>query len=94
MAQMSASLTYLCPVCGYDELAFEPWTDGAGSQEICICCGTQFGYDDAAGGDAVRREAVRRTLRQRWVSEGFPWSSSAEPPPSSWDPRRQLSAFD
>ncbi len=36
-------MSMTCPVCGWDRLPFD-WNDRA--QEICSCCGTQFGCDD------------------------------------------------
>lgn len=59
---------YLCPVCGFPNLEEPPWNNDAGSDEICPSCGTHFGYDDAAGGDAAARETVYRRLRARWHS--------------------------
>lgn len=40
-------MTYVCPVCGFEELVEEP-RDGAGeaSFEICESCGFQFGFTD------------------------------------------------
>jgi transcription elongation factor Elf1 len=64
---MNAPHQFACPVCGYDELAEQPWTeDGGGSQEICPQCGIQFGYDDAAGGDLTRREQTYAEWRARY----------------------------
>jgi len=85
---------YRCPVCGYPDLEEPPWSGGAGSDEICPSCGTHFGYDDAAGGDAARREAVYRQRREQWISAGCPWFSPGESPPQAWDPARQLAVFE
>lgn len=72
-----------CPVCGYEHLYEEPFDDvGAPSYEICKCCGTQFGYDDARTPHSV--------LRERWVAKGMPWHSRATPAPPDWDPIEQL----
>jgi len=81
--------TFLCPVCGYPDLKEAPWTDGVGSLDICPSCGTQFGYSDAAGGDAARRAGVHRERRRGWIDAGSPWSAPGEPPPG-WDPAAQL----
>lgn len=35
----------LCPACGFEQ-GEPPWQDGVGSQDICECCGLQFGYQD------------------------------------------------
>lgn len=64
---------HLCPVCGYPNLADPPWRDGSASDEICVCCGTHFGFDDAAAGDAGQRERTWITLRQAWTEKGCPW---------------------
>lgn len=87
---MSCRDTYLCPVCGYDRLYEPPWSDDAPSDEICPSCGTQFGYDDAAGGDAARRAVAHRALRASWVSDGCPWFSTSRRSPDGWDPTAQL----
>jgi len=69
--------TYLCPVCGYDELQ-EPPEDHA----VCPSCGTQFGYDDA--------QTSHAELRQDWVAAGCPWWSETITPPAGWSPEKQL----
>ena len=60
--------TYVCPVCDYPGLLEPAWVDDVGSQEICPRCGTQFGYDDAAGGDSERRALRHQELRAQWES--------------------------
>jgi hypothetical protein len=85
---------FLCPVCGYPELTAPPWDDESPSDEICPSCGTHFGYDDVAGGDAGRREAVYRTRRNAWQADGCPWFSRATQPSPDWDPARQLQAVE
>jgi len=87
-------VTFLCPVCGYPDLPEEPWCDGSSSDEICPSCGTQFGYDDAAGGDASRRAAVHRELRTRWIERGMRWFSTSTPKPIEWEPLDHLAVFD
>lgn len=47
----------LCLVCGYD-LGFAPWVGVFPSDEICPCCGIQYGYDDAAGGNINERYLI------------------------------------
>jgi len=79
----------LCPVCGFG-LWFEPWRAGSPADEICPCCGIQFGYDDAAGGREEARPDVYRRWREDWVRSGMPWRGAGEPPPTDWDPRAQL----
>lgn len=72
----------ICPVCGFpdlDEPAYH--SDLGGSYEICPCCGTEFGYDDA--GSSIPE------LRQRWKDNGCRWWSSSSPP-INWNPALQL----
>ncbi len=73
----------VCPVCGFRGLA-EPPRDqyGCASFEICPCCGTEFGYDDAT------RSAA--SLRDSWLAAGGPWRSKSVAPPPGWTPERQL----
>ena len=54
-----------------------------GSFEICPSCGFQFGVtDDDAG-------FTYSGWREKWRSDGMPWSSSSKRP-KSWDPTAQL----
>jgi hypothetical protein len=76
-----------CPVCGHDGLAEPPRSrSGAGSLEICVCCGFQFGVDDDDRGIDTA------TARARWIAGGAKWFSRGTPPPKGWDARRQLAA--
>jgi hypothetical protein len=79
-------------VCGYPGLLDPPYDDvsGGGSDEICPCCGTQFGYDDFSGDDPVLRRQRWTSLRERWVAAGMAWWSKSRPPPPGWDPSNQL----
>jgi hypothetical protein len=88
----------LCPVCGY-ELEEEAWINGSPSDDICLSCGIQFGYHDAAGGDERGRQRIYARWRQRWIDDGMPWGGSGRTdaldraygaPPSGWDPVEQL----
>ena len=79
-----------CPVCGFADLAEPPWSEAGASDEICPSCGIQFGYDDAAGGDAAGRTEFYRLWRSRWVSDGMPWRSRGQATPDGWDPVAQL----
>lgn len=45
-----------CLVCGHPGLEEDPRRS---THEICPCCGTQFGYDDA--------QASHAELRQAWL---------------------------
>jgi len=82
---------YVCPACGYDNLAESPWEDGRRSDEICPSCGIYFGYDDAAGGDLQAREVVYGRWRRAWIDGGMTWFSASREAPPAWDPARQLS---
>lgn len=66
-------MKYICPVCNYDEL-FEPPYDesGTGSDEICPCCGFQFGYDDFPN-----KEAEIMLWREKWIKGGRKWFSNS-----------------
>lgn len=65
----------ICPVCGFD------WHEPVERYEICECCGTQFGYDDA--------NTSHFELRRRWIERGCPWTG-LRPAPSGWNPQKQL----
>lgn len=69
-------MRYICPVCFYDGL-FEPAYDenGIGSDEICPCCGFQFGLDDFP-----EKEAQIVEWRKRWTNEGRKWFSDVRKP--------------
>jgi hypothetical protein len=67
----------VCPVCGYDDMEF-PYGFG----EICSCCGTLFGEDDA--------ETSHSQLRHRWIMRGAPWFSRYVSRPQYWSAPQQL----
>ena len=74
---------FLCPVCGYPDLDEPAYDEHAcPSYNICPCCGTEFGYDDA--------KTRHDVLRQRWIANGMRWWSQATRPPLDWEPMRQL----
>lgn len=93
---------YICPICGLN-LDFIPWDKGADSQEICPCCGNQFGYTDAAPtpDGVIKRWRERRS---EWIASGMKWGWSiqdnktieeltGEPDdrkPQNWNPNEQL----
>lgn len=78
-----------CPVCGY-KLDFQPWVNNSPSDEICPCCGIQYGYDDAAGGDENMRQFIYEKWREQWKKEGMPWKSEGNNQPKNWNPVQQL----
>jgi hypothetical protein len=70
-------------VCGFGGLDEPPYDDtGSPTSEICPCCGTEFGYQDAT--------ESHEALRNAWVEKGMPWRSSSIGPPPGWDPQGQL----
>jgi predicted RNA-binding Zn-ribbon protein involved in translation (DUF1610 family) len=75
----------VCPVCGFTGLA-EPAYDEhrSASFEICPCCGTEFGNDDATRSHA--------DLRAAWLAGGARWYSRAVAPPPDWRAMDQLRA--
>jgi hypothetical protein len=70
---------HTCPVCGFDNLPYPPE-----NHNICPCCGTQFGYDDAT--------KSHEELRLLWLESGANWWSETQAPPLGWDPIVQLLA--
>lgn len=70
-------MTYVCPVCGYDQL-WRPPKDYL----ICPSCGTEFEYDD------LRNSHLK--LRRLWLIDGAKWHSNVVPRPTRWDPFKQL----
>jgi hypothetical protein len=90
---MDSITNNFCPVCGYI-LSFAPWEDTSSSDEICPCCGIQFGYDDAAGGDINKRHLIYKEWRKCWIEEGMPWKGKGIPQSSNWNPFEQLRKFE
>ncbi|PRX63213.1 hypothetical protein B0I32_111207 [Nonomuraea fuscirosea] len=72
-----------CRVCGLLQ-ATPPWGDDGRSPtwEICACCGTEFGYQDATPAGVLR-------ARQAWTAKGYPWFQESERPPG-WRAEDQL----
>lgn len=68
--------TYRCPVCGY-AMPFAPEDNN-----ICSCCGTEFGYDDL--------NKTHGELTRLWIAHGAKWFSSYVKPPRNWNPWLQL----
>lgn len=78
-------MPYMCPVCGYPNLQYPPYSPQSGaSYEICPSCGFQFGYDDED------QSITFAQWRQGWIERGMPWYSSGIAPPINWDPSVQL----
>jgi hypothetical protein len=68
---------HTCPVCWFATLQY-PATD----YNICPCCGTEFGNDDAI--------FSWEELRERWIVSGMPWFFGQ--PPQYWNAQAQLLA--
>ncbi|WP_173714616.1 hypothetical protein [Clostridium beijerinckii] len=77
---------YTCPVCNYNELDEAPYNArGYGSDEICPCCGFQFGCDDYPN-----KEEGQKKWREKWIKNGYKWYSKSILPSKGWDPRKQI----
>jgi hypothetical protein len=66
------------------------WEGNYASFEICSCCFTQFGYDDAEFNNVDARLMRWKELREKWIADGMPWRGSEENKPSDWDAEKQL----
>ena len=59
---------YICPVCGFDGLAEEPYgKNNEPSHEVCPCCGFEFGFDGS------NDSAVFVKFHKNWVKNGSKW---------------------
>jgi len=58
-------------------MSFTPWIDDSPADEICPCCGIQFGYDDSGYPDQASRQHIlcdmakkmdqsRHAMAQHW----------------------------
>jgi|SRR5271165_2290208 len=72
-------MPFRCPVCAYSDLPEPPV-----NFSICPCCGTEFGFDDAA--------RSYEELRKCWIQQNSPWFSRARSEPHGWNPWWQLIA--
>jgi hypothetical protein len=64
-----------CPVCAYPDMPYPP-----ADYNICPCCGTEFGNDDAF--------LSVDQLRAQWLANGAVWFFGN--PPLGWNPYLQL----
>ena len=79
-------MRHICPVCGFDGLREEAYDQkGHASEEICVCCGFQFGFDDYPN-----KEKGIENWRNQWIKEGCKWFSMKSPPPTLWNAKSQL----
>lgn len=78
-------MSYVCPVCGYDQLEEDPRPAfGGGSFEICPSCGFQFGVSDDDRGFTYD------AWRKLWIEGGMQWDKKRSSPPEGWNPDVQL----
>lgn len=72
-----------CRVCGLLQKD-PPWgqDDKTPDFEICDCCGTEFGYEDATPAGVVRK-------RKAWLTDPGAWFRP-EAKPAGWDTSEQL----
>lgn len=76
----------ICPVCKYDGLLNPAYDNhGVGSDEVCPCCGFQFGCDDFPNKD----ESIA-IWRKHWISLGCKWFSRKTLPPIDWNAEEQM----
>ncbi len=77
---------YICRVCGLDLSEYysdPPWDpEGYGSQDICPCCGVQFGYQDSW------LKGIKKH-RTDWLAEGGNWRDP-ELKPENWSLEEQM----
>jgi hypothetical protein len=79
-----------CRVCGYryevEDPADLPWgaDGGCPTYDFCVCCGDEFGYQDASP------EGARR-WRAQWLEQGTPWDDPSFRP-TRWNRDEQLAA--
>ena len=64
----------ICRVCGNIHYSF-PWGEfgDTASFEICACCGTTFGYEDATLNSIKKK-------RKEWIQTGAKWFTPKEKP--------------
>lgn len=75
---------YICPVCGFDGLEEEPYSQGnEPSYEICPCCGFEFGFNGDNNAD------VFIAFRTIWLNNGGKWFIPNRKP-ANWDMQKQL----
>lgn len=78
--KISATLKYICPVCGF--LLDYP----AANFNICPSCGVEF--------DADTVEYSIEELQQAWILRGMAWSSPVIKRPVEYNPLAQLKNLD
>lgn len=68
-----------CPICGYGpfEVPYDSYRTLASSYDICVCCFTEYGFDDS-----WRRQ-------DEWLKSGARWYDDSLKPPN-WTVEAQL----
>lgn len=80
---------YMCPVCGYPKLENKPYNDkGLPSEDICPCCGFQFGCDDNY--DLNNISKYHSIWRDNWIKNGSIWFSRKTSKPDNFNFKEQL----
>lgn len=79
----SSRIGLACFVCGLPQ-GTPPWGDDGKTPtfDICPCCGSEFGYEDATDTGVFRS-------RKRWSERGYAWEDPKSRP-EGWDVRIQL----
>jgi hypothetical protein len=79
---------YTCVVCYYDGLYDPPYdVRGIASDEICPCCGFQFGFDD----DGFTGQTEKcHAWREKWIANGNKWFSQGRKIPDGCNLEEQL----
>lgn len=76
----------ICRVCGHDHGDFIWGEDGnTASFEICDCCGTEFGYEDATLEGIIKK-------RKEWIDSGAHWNNS-KAKPQNWTLEKALESI-
>ncbi|UFH53658.1 hypothetical protein [Spirosoma sp. KNUC1025] len=80
---MKIDTKYLCKVCGFEQLD-PPWGEDGRTPtfEICVCCGTEFGYEDATLQGVLK-------YREKWLKQGAKWYDESYKP-ANWSLSDQL----
>lgn len=82
-------MEYRCLVCNYDGLFEDPYDNEIASDEICPCCGFQYGLDDFDD-----KEASYISWRTKWINNGCKWYSKGRKEPTNWSVKDQLEIFE
>lgn len=80
--------TFVCPVCGWPELANPPFREPLWSdQDDCPCCGFEMEVDSEIKGWSYEN------YRAQWILDGMPWWSPTSGPPRGLDKESQLASI-